>query len=412
MSRDLHRADFILHSVAILFFTSGLAACGSSGLDAGTDEFFTRIPPEGFPRPMRVSETLAFVAVSVGAGHSCALQADGAAWCWGSSEYGQLGSSAPMERCADGQFPCSGTPLPVNGTQALGALAASDRHTCGLDAAGQAWCWGFGLGGQLGDGRRQDSIDPVRVAGGHEFVAIAAAVTGSVTCGLTTAGAGWCWGPDVDGVLGNGTREGAAEPVQVASDRSFVSIGVGQLHACAVTTSGEAYCWGSNWFGQLGVGTAGGEGGLFRSTTPVLVNGGIDFAQISAGGEHTCALSRDGRAYCWGLGHLTGTTNAASYVSTPVAIEGNGSYVAISTGFSHTCALTDTGAIDCWGENFGGELGNGTFTPSDPPVRVASREVFAAVSAGGPTCAVTRADAAWCWGSNPWGGVGQQPSDP
>ncbi len=397
---------------ALLLTFAGCSGGGEGSADEGDDPFFP-IPEEGFPRPVRVSEELSFTAVTTSHHHSCGLQPDGRVWCWGSNEYGQLGSGAPVQRCAGGNFPCSGTPVPLDGGQTLAHLAASIRHTCAIDMNGQTWCWGFGEGGQLGDGRRENSPVPVAVAGGLHFSAMAGSVSGSVNCALTSAGEAWCWGPDVDGALGNGTRDGSDIPVPVLTSDTFISISVGQSHACAVTTAGDAYCWGLNWFGNLGVGSSGGEGGISRSTVPVPVIGALKFTRIAAGGEHTCALDEAGRAYCWGLGHLTGTVGAASYVSSPVPVAGDRTYVDISAGFAHTCALTVAGQIDCWGENFDGKLGNGTFADSETPVRVDSRETFTGLAAGGAhTCAVSAAQAAWCWGGNPWGGVGRPPSDP
>ena len=392
-----------------------LAGCGGGG-EGDVDEWegpFFPLPETGFPRPVRVSEDLSFAAITTSHHHSCGLQPDGKAWCWGSNERGQLGSSAPMQRCAGDNFPCSGTPLPVDGDPRFTRIAASIMHTCALDVGGQAWCWGAGQGGQLGDGRRESSPVPVAVAGGLQFATLAGSVSGTVNCALSAAGKAWCWGPDIDGLLGNGTREGSDVPVPVLSSDAFISISVGQRHACGVTTAGDAYCWGLNWFGNLGVGSAGGDGGLGRSTVPRAVVGALKFTRIAAGGEHTCALAASGKAYCWGLGHLTGTTGAASYVSSPVAVAGDRTYVAISAGFSHTCALTVSGQIDCWGENFDGKLGNGAFAESETPVRVDSAETFVDVAVGGAhTCAVTAGQVAWCWGGNPWGGVGRPPSDP
>jgi alpha-tubulin suppressor-like RCC1 family protein len=392
-----------------------LGGCGGAGDgDAGeADDPFLPLPEERFPRPVPVSADLTFAAVTTSHHHSCGLQSDGRVWCWGSNEFGQLGSSAPMQRCAGGNFPCSGTPVPLDSDQAFAQVAASIRHTCAIDLNGEAWCWGYGEGGQLGDGLRENNPVPVAVAGDLHFSTIAGSVAGNVTCALTLAGEAWCWGPDLDGVLGNGTRDGSDVPVPVLTSDAFISISVGQQHACGVTTTNDAYCWGLNWYGNLGVGSAGGDGGFSRSTVPLLVIGGLKFSRIAAGGEHTCALAENGKAYCWGLGHLTGTTGAASYVSSPVPVEGNRTYVAISAGFAHTCALTAGGEVDCWGENFDGKLGHGAFADSETPVRVDSAEAFVDVAAGGTqTCAVSTLHIAWCWGGNPWGAVGQPPSDP
>lgn len=387
-----------------------LGACREDEGDAPSERGASA--PYSIPTPTRVSDTLVFVAIAAGYHHSCALQAGGGTWCWGSNEYGQLGSDASMQRCAGGNFACSPTPLEVGAGSSFVRLSGSIRHTCALDANDEAWCWGFGLGGQLGDGRREDSAAPVRVAGGHRFVTLSGSLGSHSTCGLTTSGEAWCWGINSDGQLGNGTRDVAAEPAKVSATFPFVSISAGDRHACGVSTAGAAYCWGLNWFGNLGVGSAGGSGGFSGSIVPVAVQGGHVFAQIVAGGEHSCALTQNGEAWCWGAGHLTGT-DAAGYVDLPVAVETSRRYRTISTGYVHTCALTAAGEIDCWGENLLGQLGNGALVDSRRPVPVSSQLRFESVSTGGAhTCAVAQGGSAWCWGGNPWGGVGQPVGDP
>ena len=385
-----------------------LSACGGEGSEADTDGSDARAETGDFPRPTKVSETLTFVAVAAGYHHTCALQVDGHAWCWGSNQYGQLGSSAAMQMCSGGNLACSATPLQVDGAVSFVRVSGSIRHTCAIDSNQQAWCWGFGLGGQLGDGRREDSTLPVLAAGGHAFVELSGSLGGQATCALTSAGEAWCWGPNSDGELGNGTRDVAAEPQLVATTVAFKSISIGDRHACGVTTTGVAYCWGSNAFGILGVGDNGSASNL-----PVLVEGGFVFASVAAGGEHTCALTAEGQAYCWGLGHLTGSAGAPNRVSLPRAVETDHRYVAISAGFAHTCALTADGEIDCWGENLAGQLGDGTHLDRPLPARVDSQETFESIATGGAhTCALARGGSVWCWGGNPWGGVGQPVSDP
>lgn len=134
----------------------------------------------------------------------------------------------------------------------------------------------------------------------------------SFNCSLSDDGRAYCWGANPNGQLGNGSTADSSVPVAV--DRSGVLKGValarisayvgadnGHGHTCAVSTGGQAYCWGNNVAGQLG------NGSTKNSSVPVAVNAvgvlnGVALRDISAGDDHTCALSVDGRAYCWGYG--------------------------------------------------------------------------------------------------------------
>lgn len=51
------------------------------------------------------------------------------------------------------------------------------------------------------------------------------------------------------------------------------------------------------------------------------MSGGFQFASLSLGTWHTCGISTDGRAYCWGLngsGQLGNGTTQDANVPTPV----------------------------------------------------------------------------------------------
>ena len=195
------------------------------------------------PVQVAMSEDVAFTRVVTGGFHTCAIDADGTAWCWGQDLHGQLGDGG-----TDGDH---GTPgrvaMPMGVT--FTALSAGFAHACALDADGAAWCWGDDSSGQLGDGGAVDEPAPVAVAmpGGVRFTAIDAG--NAHTCALATDGTVWCWGLGVQG----------AAPTPVAIDGVVAAaISAGGFHTCVLATDGSAWCWGDDSSGQLGIGATGG----------------------------------------------------------------------------------------------------------------------------------------------------------
>ena len=180
----------------------------------------------------------------------------GEAWCWGTNEHGQLGA-ATTQVCVSGFVPCSWQAVRAAAPMRFASLSPAQLHSCALDTSGQAWCWGFGVGGQLGDGRAVDSRTPVAIAGGHRFVQIDAGRWSLLSCALDDAGAAWCWGPGDSGGLGDGTTNGAKVPVRVLAAQPFVAVGAGDGHACGLDAAGQAWCWGRNAYGKLGLGKPG-----------------------------------------------------------------------------------------------------------------------------------------------------------
>jgi hypothetical protein len=73
-------------------------------------------------------------------GHLCGLTDDGAVWCWGKNDDGQVGDGTTMARSM---------PVPVALPEPLVTLRASRGGACGQTADGQVWCWGRQL---LGNG--------------------------------------------------------------------------------------------------------------------------------------------------------------------------------------------------------------------------------------------------------------------
>ena len=340
-------------------------------------------------------ESSGATAVSAGADYSCVLTANGAQ-CSGNNGEGEFGDGTLISRSA---------PAVVPGTLPVSAISAGGTHTCALTTSAGLKCWGFNGSGELGNNTTTSSAVPVDVSG---LTSGAAAVSAgeSHTCGLTTTGGAKCWGFNAFGQLGDNSTTSRKIPVDVSGLTSGVAkVSAGGNHSCAVTTTGGAKCWGFNAFGELGDNTN------TNRKIPVNVFGltsGV--AAISAGGTHTCALTTTGGVKCWGdnaAGELGNGSNINSKI--PVDVTGLTSGVAaVSAGTDHTCALTTTGGVKCWGSDVSGELGDGTNTDSNVPVDVSGLSSgVTAVSAGTDhTCALAALGALKCWGSNASGQLG------
>jgi alpha-tubulin suppressor-like RCC1 family protein len=312
------------------------------------------------------------------------------------------------------------------------AVSSGGSRFCGLSLAGDTYCWGSNSAGGLGDGTATDRLHPVLIASG---LGLQLPYTYVHTCALTTSGQAYCWGDDESGELGDGSSNYATElhqflPTPVTGGQTFATIRPGADHTCAVATSGAAYCWGANDFGQLGRDTvtttceAYARNGFRCSNSPILVSGTLTFAQVTAGLDHSCGVTTNGAAYCWGrneageLGNDSTTSVCAatppdpcSYV--PLLVEGGLAFKSVKAAESFTCGVATNGDGYCWGQNTTGGLGTGGTASSRVPVKVAGGLTFADVQAGGGgACGLTTSGKVYCWGGSVFYGRGPTPVRP
>jgi alpha-tubulin suppressor-like RCC1 family protein len=193
-------------------------------------------------------------------------------------------------------------------------------------------------------------------------------------------------------------------------------ISAGGEHTCGLTPNGDAFCWGTDGSGQLGNGT---PSNSFFAPTPIDLS---NFAEetipdlsnsISSGGVHTCALSKTGSGYCWGnnvFGQLgIGSSDSRSH---PTRILLFSFLSSISAGGFHTCAVTRAGVGYCWGNNDFGQLGKNIveITPVDPPNGESALTFLSIVAGGTHSCGLTIAGKAYCWGNAQYGRLGNNAS--
>lgn len=336
-----------------------------------------------------------------GGNHTCALNTGGGAKCWGSDSGGQLGDYG------GGSVVFSTAPQNVIASANVVALTAGAEHSCALLANGTVRCWGENSYGQLGDGTTTHFGLPVNVPGISGIASLSTGPASRHTCAVFRNGDLTCWGRNDRGQLGNPSLPPtfSAVPQDVPSlYGQTLAVAAGSAHTCAVTTSRTVKCWGRNSEGQLGNGTT------VDSAVPVAVPGVADVREIVAGASHSCALLAGGLVKCWGRngdGEL-GNGSSTSFSATPVDVAGLDAATQLSAGGQHTCAVRSGGSAWCWGRNSEGELGDVTLASRKVPVLVTSTaSTVSQVSAGGfHTCAMISGGGVECWGFNASGQVG------
>ncbi len=304
----LHR--FRLFSPTLTFLFVSILVFPSRAVDVGVpmtwgnNSFYSLGFDNRFYTPQQAIMT-DVLEVSAGYDVTVALKADGTVWAWGRNGALFEDNSLGVNRSI---------PEQINSLTDITSVSGGWNHWMALDAAGYVWTWGSNYYGQLGD--KEVTM---------RFVA---------------------------GRVGDLPR--------------IASVSAGRYFSLAVTTGNTVYAWGQNAMGQLGDGTT--EDRL----TPVKVPGLPDIVQVSAGRNHSLALDSHGGVWAWGAndrGQLGDGTNTDR--TSPVRVSGLAAGIAyISAGADHSLAVTATGGVKAWGSNSLGQLGDGTYTDRNAPVNV------------------------------------------
>jgi alpha-tubulin suppressor-like RCC1 family protein len=351
------------------------------------------------PVPVKAPAGVTFRQLDVGASDTCALGSDAKAYCWGPSFYG-----VPDRLVPEPLVPPPG----VTYTQ----VSTGSSHTCALGNDSKAYCWGFGVDGRLGDGTAthyRATPEAVTNPPGVTFTRISAGY--GHTCAIGNDTKTYCWGSNSYGRVGDGTTTDRLSPVPVDAPTgvTLAQLTMGQAHTCGIGSDSKTYCWGWNSSGQLGTGSS-----AEFSSIPEAVStpAGVTFTRVSVDYNTSCALGDDSKTYCWGWVFNTNHRTPVA-VNTPTGV----SFTQISTGSDHNCAIGNDTKTYCWGMGHVGQLGNNQTADRPDPV-----EVLAVQSSSGPSgtavqfvrvatgnshsCAIGNDSNTYCWGMNDSGYLG------
>jgi len=316
-------------------------------------------------------------------------------------------------------------------------------YACAVLDDGSVHCWGGGGFKRdiFGDGSKETARRPVEVPELSGAQTITIGRHGTQLCSLGKTGAVRCkhgWGTFPSGPL--------------LDDATSLALGV--YHACASTKSGRVVCWGKAGHGALGDGSTAAV--KFRAK-PKVVAGLKDIVGVRAGFDRSCAWSRQGEAWCWGLWQTKPTVDAGLPVAAPLyagveqmvssknqdcALRGDGQVrcgigtriisrrtvggrlldgtgvkdvLDLAVSNAMVCAATKSGTVYCWGSGKHGRLGDGRdyrkllekpFRLQAPRQLRALKNVVDVETTGLHTCARTRVGEVWCWGRNVDGELG------
>ncbi|GAA5141177.1 hypothetical protein GCM10023340_02430 [Nocardioides marinquilinus] len=178
----------------------------------------------------------------------------------------------------------------------------------------------------------------------------------------------------------------SSRPAALAG-RDVVAISAGSDHSLALTADGAVTGWGYNGDGQA-------------KPPAALANGTVRSEAVDAGDHHSLALTRDGGVVAWGA---RGDTDAGQTL-VPTGLTG---VTQVSAGRYHSLALLDDGTVRAWGADATRAAGAIDEGQADVPFALTQPGAgVTSIAAGGRhSLAVDATGHVWAWGTNDQGQV-------
>lgn len=294
--------------------------------------------------------------------------------------------------------------------QGAGKLAAGGRHTLLVDNSGNVWAWGQNDYGQLGINNHTQQLEPIKVSGLSNVVAVAAGDNHSLA--LDTAGDVWAWGRNNLYQLGNDTTADSLTPTKVFEGAKAIAAAAN--YSLALKTDGTVYGWGEPGEANCGFSLTDSNGRTpvqmkYNTNVPTDIHPFENVKGIAAAPRFAAYLFNDGRLYR--QGYFIDSVGAPTYTpmghySSLMGVQG------ITAGDDFVVALLADGTVAALGNNLQGQFGNGdqsNATPARPVpyAKVQGLTDVAGIAAGGAHGIALKSDGSvWTWGKNQFGQLG------
>ncbi|TNN89469.1 putative E3 ubiquitin-protein ligase HERC3 [Liparis tanakae] len=285
--------------------------------------------------------------------------------CWGNAKDGQLGIG--IER--NPMFEPSNSH--VFSGRGLKEAACGGQHSMFLLHDGSVYTCGSNSCGQLGHSKPGTFPELVGALDTQTITMVSSGRSHSMA--VNEQGQVFAWGSGEEGQLGLGTAEAAVRIPRLVKrlcEQRISQVMCGNQHCIALSRDGQLFTWGQNTSGQLGLGK--GEPSMLFPH-PLKSLSGIPLAQITAGGDHSFALSLSGAVFGWGknrAGQLGLNDKQDRAVPCHIKFLRSQKVCYISCGNEHTAALTKDGGLFTFGEGSWGQLGHGSTNNELLPRRV------------------------------------------
>ncbi|KAJ1464531.1 regulator of chromosome condensation 1/beta-lactamase-inhibitor protein II, partial [Baffinella frigidus] len=264
------------------------------------------------------------VQLSTGDSHTCALFADNSVKCWGYGWGGVLGYGNSLNY--GGSPNTTGVNLPTVdvGVDTVLRVWAFMRSTCVQMNSGDLKCWGSNEYGALGTdvmgnvgddvGQMGVNLSTVKIPSGRYVISLSGSYA---VCAVLDDASLICWGDSTRLALGYthgnthiGNSAGSMDtivPVNTGRNGKVLQVSVSRYHTCILRQTREVVCWGQSSMGTFG------EGNPYQYTVGIYATEMGDHLHVvdvgtttnpvvtvSTGYFNVCVVLFNGSVKCWG----------------------------------------------------------------------------------------------------------------